>query len=83
MEKKHMRKKPRPKAVRDWQRKRTREWRQGFYALGYTYKKISGHWGWIKKKPRPVRLATRVRIHSDNPKEIEELRRKIREASKK
>jgi hypothetical protein len=51
----------RPKAVRDWQRERTTEWRQRWYNQGYTYKKIDGHWGWIKKRPRPIR----ARIHPD------------------
>jgi hypothetical protein len=66
----------RPKTVRDWQRKRTVEWRRRYYAQGYTYKKLDGHWGWIKRKRGPSR------IHSNDPKEIEMLRRKIMEARK-
>jgi len=71
----------RPETVRRWQRSRTRQWRQLWYAQGYTYKKVDGHWGWVKKgsRPRPIR----ARIHSNNPGEIEELRRRIMEARKK
>lgn len=72
-------KKTRPKAVRDWQRKRTKEWRDRWYAQGYTYKKINGHWGWVKKRPRRIR----ARIHSTDVKEIERLKKKIMEAAKK
>jgi len=76
-------KKPsRPETVRRWQRKRTREWRQLWYAQGYTYKKIDGHWGWIKKGPRPV-IPVRARIHSNDHEEIERVRREIMEAKKK
>jgi len=70
----------RPKSVREWQRKRSRDWRQKWYALGYTYKRIDGHWGWVKRKSQ---LGQRARIHSNDPGEIERIRKKIREASKK
>ena len=70
----------RPKAVREWQRKRTREWREKWYAEGYTYKKINGHWGWVKKKSH---LGQRARIHSKDRKEIERIRKKIQRAAKK
>ena len=46
--------------------------------MGYTYKKVDGHWGWAKKvgnKP--------ARIHSGDQREIERLRRRIMEARKK
>lgn len=70
----------RPKAVRDWQKKRTQEWRRKWYAQGYTYKKINGHWGWVKKKSR---IGQRARVHSNDPQEIERLRKKLRGALKK
>ena len=67
------------KIDREYQRKRSTEWRQKWYALGYTYKKMDGHWGWVKRKPRPIR----ARIHSSNPKEIKWIKKKIQEASKR
>jgi hypothetical protein len=67
------------KIDREYQRKRSKEWRQRFYALGYTYKRIDGHWGWQKKKPRLMR----ARIHSTDPAEIERIRRKIMEMRKR
>lgn len=67
------------KIDREYRRKITREWRQRWYAQGYTYKKINGHWGWVKRNPRQIR----ARIHSNDPKEIERIKRKIMEASKK
>lgn len=76
-------KKPRrSETIRRWQRKRTREWRQLWYAQGYAYKKVDGHWGWIKKGPRPVR-PIKARIHSKDRAEIERLRRRIMEARTK
>jgi hypothetical protein len=63
----------------EYQKKRSREWRQRFYALGYTYKRVRGRWGWTKKKSR----MTRAKIHSSDPEEIEGVRRKILEASRK
>jgi len=66
------------KVDRAYQRKRSREWRQRFYAVGLTYKKIGGKWGWTKKQPKPLR----TRIHSSDPTEIERIKRKILEARK-
>lgn len=73
---------PRPETVRQLRREKIREWRKLWYAQGYMYKRIDGHWGWIKRGPRPV-IPVRARIHSNDPKEIEEIRRKIMEAKKK
>lgn len=63
----------------EYNRRKGREWRRKWYALGYTYKRLGRHWGWVKKKPRPVR----ARIHSNNPKEIAMVKRKIIEAGRK
>ena len=65
----------RPKEERDLQKTRTKNWRQRYYALGLTYKKVDGHWGWApRKRPRHVD----ARIHGLSPEEIEDIRRKIR-----
>jgi hypothetical protein len=79
MARKQQEKPLRPSAVREWQRRRSKEWRGRFYAQGYTYRKIDGHWGWVKKKPRQIR----ARVHSNDPKEIERLKRRIMEARTK
>lgn len=51
------RRKLRPKAIRERQRKRTAEWRKRYYAKGLTYVKKGGHWGWAKRKGRkPSRI---------------------------
>jgi hypothetical protein len=70
----------RPKKTRDWQKTRTKNWRERYYALGLTYKKVNGFWGWAPRKgPRhgPARL------HLSNPSEIEKIRKKIQQAKKK
>jgi len=70
---------PRPKSIREWQRKRCLEWRRRYYPMGLTYKKVDGHWGWAKKtgNTKPAR------IHLNDPREIERIRKKIRRAAKK
>lgn len=73
-----MKKRFRPKEIRDWQRARTKDWRERYYALGLTYKKVDGHWGWAPRKGR-----TPARIHLSNSGEIEEIRKKIQMAMRK
>jgi hypothetical protein len=67
-------KKIRPKSVRDCQKARTNEWRERYYALGLTYKKVDGQWGWAPKKGQAP-----AKIHGLSPDQIEEIRRKIRQ----
>lgn len=71
----------RPREIREWQRKRTQEWRERYLALGLTYRKVNGHWGWAPRKR--VRASGGARIHISNPAEIERIRKKIAEAMKK
>jgi len=44
---------------------RSKRWRRKWQAQGYTYKKVEGHWGWIKKEAWLKRKKPRARIHPD------------------